>query len=247
MPIQLDFILRRLAEMAEADPSLRDRQPWKAAHERDYAWLARVMAEHYAGDDTNVRTVGAGIVAAFANITVDEFEASADAFLRSASHPTLGLGYLECAYAPMVELLAHLRGQRVRELHRLRRRPRLHAPDQRRGLRHPPRGRDRQCRRPRVHPRRARGRDHPPGGRRLPRRRPREAGAHLDPHRPASGAGCRQLQRRHRDARLHPAPRTSRPCGSWSCTTTPSASSTTSPAPRTPSTARPAATGRWSA
>ena len=41
MPIQLDFVLRRLAEMAEADPTLRDRQPWKAAHERDYGWLAR--------------------------------------------------------------------------------------------------------------------------------------------------------------------------------------------------------------
>ena len=37
MPIQLDFVLRRLAEMAELDPSLRDRQPWKAAHERDRA------------------------------------------------------------------------------------------------------------------------------------------------------------------------------------------------------------------
>ena len=56
MPIQLDFILRRLAAMAEADPTLRERQPWKAAHDRDYGWLARVMAEHYAGDDTNVRT-----------------------------------------------------------------------------------------------------------------------------------------------------------------------------------------------
>ena len=67
------------------------------------------MAEHYAGDDTNVRTLGAGIVAAFANITVDDFEVSSGYFLRSASHPTLGLGYLECAYAPMVELLAHLR------------------------------------------------------------------------------------------------------------------------------------------
>jgi len=109
MPIQLDFILRRLAEMTEADPSLRDRQPWKAAHERDYGWLARVMAEHYDGDDTNVVTLAAGIVAAFANITVDEFEAASGAFLRSAGHPTLGLGYLECAYAPMVELLAHLR------------------------------------------------------------------------------------------------------------------------------------------
>jgi hypothetical protein len=35
VPIQMDFILRRLVEMAEADPALRDRQPWKAAHEGD--------------------------------------------------------------------------------------------------------------------------------------------------------------------------------------------------------------------
>ena len=109
MPIQLDFVLRRLAEMAEADPTLRDQQPWKAAHERDYSWLARVVAEHYAGDDTNVRTLGAGLLAAFANISVEEFEADADAFLRSARHPTLDRGYLECAYSPMVELLAYLR------------------------------------------------------------------------------------------------------------------------------------------
>src|SRR3954451_2350442 len=39
MPIQMDFILRRFAEMAEADPALRDRQPWKATVERDYAWF----------------------------------------------------------------------------------------------------------------------------------------------------------------------------------------------------------------
>jgi hypothetical protein len=57
MPIQLDFILRRLVEMAEADPELRDRQPWKAAYERDYGWLGKVIAEHYAGDDTKVRTL----------------------------------------------------------------------------------------------------------------------------------------------------------------------------------------------
>jgi phosphoserine phosphatase len=109
MPIQLDFILRRLAEMAEVDPALRERQPWKAARERDYSWLARVVAEHYAGDDTNVGTLAAGILAAFANLSVDQFEADADAFLRSARHPTLDRGYLECAYAPMVELLGYLR------------------------------------------------------------------------------------------------------------------------------------------
>src|SRR4051812_47886661 len=111
MPVQLDFILRRLAAMAEAEPELRDRQPWKAAHERDYGWLGRVMAEHYAGDDTNVGTLAAGVLAAFANISVDRFDADAEAFLRSAAHPTLGRGYLECAYAPMIELLAFLRAR----------------------------------------------------------------------------------------------------------------------------------------
>ena len=40
MHIQVGFLLERLAEKAEADASLRDRQPWKAAYERDYA-LAR--------------------------------------------------------------------------------------------------------------------------------------------------------------------------------------------------------------
>jgi phosphoglycolate phosphatase-like HAD superfamily hydrolase len=109
MPIQLDFILRRLAEMSDNDPALRDRQPWKAAHERDYAWLGQAMVEHYAGADTKVKVLGAGVVAAFANITVEEFEEQSATFLRGTQHPTLDRGYLECAYAPMVELLAHLR------------------------------------------------------------------------------------------------------------------------------------------
>jgi hypothetical protein len=108
LPIQADFILRRLFEMAEADPELRERQPWKAAHERDYAWLGRVMAEHYAGDDTNVRTLLGGVLAAYAGIGVDDFEAKSDAFLRTVQHPTLGRPYLECVYAPMLELLGYL-------------------------------------------------------------------------------------------------------------------------------------------
>jgi len=108
MPIQADFILRRLSEMAHADADLRDRQPWKAAYERDYGWLGRVLAEHYAGDDTNLPTLAGGILASFKGISVEDFESESDAFLRSAQHPTLGRGYLECAYAPMIELLAHL-------------------------------------------------------------------------------------------------------------------------------------------
>jgi len=108
MPIQADFILRRLSEMAQADPGLRGRQPWKAAFERDYGWLGTVLAEHYAGNDTNVRTLLAGVLAAFDGISVEDFEAKSGAFLRTAQHPTLGRGYLDCAYAPMVELLSYL-------------------------------------------------------------------------------------------------------------------------------------------
>jgi phosphoglycolate phosphatase-like HAD superfamily hydrolase len=108
MPIQLDFILRRLAEMAAADEELRERQPWKSAYERDYRWLAEVIAEHYAGDDTNVPALAGGILAAFANISVDRFQEQSESFLRGTAHPTLGRGYLDCAYAPMVELLRYL-------------------------------------------------------------------------------------------------------------------------------------------
>jgi phosphoserine phosphatase len=108
MPIQLDFILRRLAAMADQDPSLRGRQPWQAAFTRDYSWLGGVITSHYQGDDRELPVLAAGILQAFADITVEEFEAQADTFLRGAQHPTLGRGYLACSYRPMVELLEHL-------------------------------------------------------------------------------------------------------------------------------------------
>src|SRR3954464_7183707 len=62
MPIQADFILRRLAEMADADPELRTRQPWQAAYERDFAWFGKVLADHYAGDDAGLPTLLKGIL-----------------------------------------------------------------------------------------------------------------------------------------------------------------------------------------
>src|SRR3954471_16227855 len=51
VPVQLDFILRRFVEMAQADPGLSERQPFKAAVERDHDWFETLMTEHYAGDD----------------------------------------------------------------------------------------------------------------------------------------------------------------------------------------------------
>src|SRR3954463_15954328 len=87
MPIQLDFILRRLVEMTGADPALADRQPWKAACEKDAVWLNSVITDHYAGDDGKVKVLAGGILAAYAGMSVEEFERRSEGFLRSSSTP----------------------------------------------------------------------------------------------------------------------------------------------------------------
>ena len=110
MPVELGFILQRLAAMAEADPSLRENQPWKAAAEKDYAWLGGVIEKHYLGDDSDVKVLMGGILQAYAGQTVEEFAAAADAFLEVAQHPTLGRRLREGAYVPMIELLRFLEG-----------------------------------------------------------------------------------------------------------------------------------------
>jgi hypothetical protein len=73
------------------------------------AWLEQAINEHYAGDDAKVKLLTGGVIAAHSGISVDEFEAQADSFLRTTQHPTLGRSYLQCAYAPMVELLGYLK------------------------------------------------------------------------------------------------------------------------------------------
>jgi hypothetical protein len=55
-----------------------------------------------------VNLLARGILSAYAGITVEDFEDAADRFLRTAPHPTFGRSYLECAYAPMIDLLDYL-------------------------------------------------------------------------------------------------------------------------------------------
>jgi phosphoserine phosphatase len=108
MPIELGFILRRLAEMAERDAALRTRQPWQAAYDKDYAWLGGAITKHYHGDESDVKLLLGGVLQAFAGWTVEEYATAADAFLDAAPHPTLGRRLRDCGYQPMVELLRFL-------------------------------------------------------------------------------------------------------------------------------------------
>ena len=88
-----------------------------------------------------------GMLQAFAGQSVEEYSAAADAFLRGGQHPTLGRA-LPRVRLPADDRPARLpRGERVHQLHRLRRRPRLHAAGHGGDLRHPVRARDRQLER----------------------------------------------------------------------------------------------------
>jgi phosphoserine phosphatase len=108
MPVELVFILKRWTEMAEADPALREQQPWKAAYEKDYAFLAGAIDKHYAGDDSDLRVLMEGVVGAFAGTEVEAYGAAAAAFVRDDHHPTLQRPFTAVGFQPMVELLRYL-------------------------------------------------------------------------------------------------------------------------------------------
>ena len=102
------FLIFRMAELAEADSSLKDHQPYKAAAERDYRWLGEAMVKHYHGDDADLGLLMAAVQTAFGGMTVEDFGQEVTTWLQAASHPVLGRPYLSCAYVPMIELLRYL-------------------------------------------------------------------------------------------------------------------------------------------
>ena len=108
LPIQLDFTIRQLAKLAADDPTLRDRQPYKAAYEGDQHWMGAAMVKHYRGDDGDLQLLMGAITSAFDTVDVEAYDRQVLAFFDEATHPTLGRAYRECGYAPMVELLLFL-------------------------------------------------------------------------------------------------------------------------------------------
>ena len=108
VPIQLDFTLFRMAEQAGQDPSLAERQPYRAAVERDFRWLDQAIVKHYHGDDADLGLLMGAVESAFEGMEVEAFGAEVMEWLNTASHPVLRRQYLACGFAPMVELLRYL-------------------------------------------------------------------------------------------------------------------------------------------
>lgn len=106
--IQLDFLVRRLAAQAAADPALAAKQPYAAAASGDLAWFGDAVTKHYNGDDSGLKVLAGGILLAYAGMSVEDHAARIKAFFAEAQHPTLKRPYTACGYRPMVELLRYL-------------------------------------------------------------------------------------------------------------------------------------------
>ena len=108
MYIQLDLILRKLSAQAERDPTLRSKQPWQAAWEKDFDWLGGAITKYYQGDDSDVQVMLGGVLSLAEGQAVEQVEAAAKDFIENERHPILDLAYRECIYQPMIELLRYL-------------------------------------------------------------------------------------------------------------------------------------------
>jgi hypothetical protein len=95
LQVQFYFALARLQAAAATDPTLRERQPFKAFLENDLAAIAALGKK-------GILEAGAF---AHSGMTEVAFDAVARDWLESAKNPTLGRRFLELVYAPQIELL----------------------------------------------------------------------------------------------------------------------------------------------
>lgn len=97
--VQVAFAQARLQQLAEADPTLKDRQPYKAFLDHDLATI------HTLGKQGVFEVA----FAAHSGMTIEAFDKLSKAWLASTLHPKFGRRYTELVYQPQLELLAHLR------------------------------------------------------------------------------------------------------------------------------------------
>lgn len=99
-PLQVQFFFgqQRLEAMAEKDPTLKERQPFKAFLEHDMATIKELGKR-------GLFEVGAAV---HSGMTEDEFYAYATEWLANSKHPKLGKPFTELVYQPQLELIFYL-------------------------------------------------------------------------------------------------------------------------------------------
>ena len=97
--IQLAFAIDRVRSMAADHPEWRTQEPFRSAIEGDIAGLAA----------QGERGLLELLMASHADMDSEAFATAVEAWAKDATHPSLGRRYVECVYAPMIELLDLLR------------------------------------------------------------------------------------------------------------------------------------------
>ena len=96
---QFFFAFNRVKELSAEDPTMAERQPFKAVLEHDYDALFGL----------GLQALYELAFATHAGITDEEFDEVARGWLATAKHPKVGRLFKECVYQPQVELIAYLR------------------------------------------------------------------------------------------------------------------------------------------
>ncbi|GGZ91698.1 HAD family hydrolase [Algibacter mikhailovii] len=96
---QLFFAMDRVKALANEHPEWKNKQPFKAVLENDMKTLLQ-QGEH------GISTL---VVESHAGMSTEAFETIVQDWVKTAKHPTKGVGFDKLVYQPMLELLDYLR------------------------------------------------------------------------------------------------------------------------------------------
>ncbi len=97
--VEIEFTRERIKAMAAQDPTLKDKQPYKAALDGDQ--------EHF--HKAGMKAVLELVTATHGDMPQDQFDKEARDFFKTARHPKFDQLYPKMTYQPMTELLRYLR------------------------------------------------------------------------------------------------------------------------------------------
>ncbi|MFI0960879.1 HAD family hydrolase [Streptomyces sp. NPDC021080] len=110
MPPQFDFVFRAWEQEVKADPSLAERQPYKALVQRDQSFFEGLATQ----EPDAVATLLEAFGRSWAGTTPEEFDAQVREWTRTVRDPRFGVPYVELVYRPMLELFDLLRANDFR-------------------------------------------------------------------------------------------------------------------------------------
>ena len=109
-PVQLHFLFIAFARTARNDPSLADKQPYKAIIERDETFFQRVIEQR----PEAVMALEDALARQWAGKTPDEFDMEVKEFFKTVKPEKFASKFTDLVYKPMLELFDLLKDYKYR-------------------------------------------------------------------------------------------------------------------------------------